>query len=151
VTDPNTLTVLYAEDDPDDRLLAEMAHRKSGAINPLVFVRDGQEALDYLRRTGRYADRSAAPRVGIVLLDLNMPGIDGGQTLAIMRADPLLRRIPVVILTTSGADKDIDASYDAGANTYIVKPSAFANLVQVFEHLSRYWFEISSLAREVKP
>jgi CheY-like chemotaxis protein len=145
------LTMLYAEDDPDDRFLAEMAHRESGVLNPLVFVADGEEALEYLRRTGRYADRVGMPQAGIVLLDLNMPGIDGRETLRLIRADSALRRIPVVILTTSGADFDIAASYDAGANTYIVKPRGFTNLVQLFERLCGYWFEIGSIAREAPP
>ena len=150
MTDPTALAVLYAEDDPDDRLLAEMAHRESGALNPLVFVADGEEALEYLRHSGRHADRTGAAQPGIILLDLNMPGIDGRETLRIIRADPLLRRIPVVILTTSAAEADIAASYDAGANSYIVKPSAFASLVNLFDRLCGYWFEIGSLAREVQ-
>lgn len=145
---PNALAVLYAEDDPDDRLLAEMAHRESGAPNALVFVADGEEALEYLRGTGRHADRTAEPRPGIVLLDLNMPGIGGRETIRVMKSDPLLRRIPVVILTTSAARTDIAASYDAGANSYIVKPSAFASLVRVFDRLCEYWFETSSIAQE---
>jgi CheY-like chemotaxis protein len=142
------LAILYAEDDPDDRLLAEMAHRDSGVANPLVFVGDGEEALEYLHQTGRHADRAGSPRPGIVLLDLNMPGIDGRETLRIIKADPLLRRIPVVILTTSAAADDIDSSYDAGANTYVVKPTAFASLVRVFESLGGFWFDVSSLAQE---
>jgi CheY-like chemotaxis protein len=145
------LALLYAEDDPDDRLLAEMAHREVGAANPLVFVADGEEALDYLRHAGRHAEPAAAPRPGIILLDLNMPGIDGRETLKIIRADPVLARIPVVILTTSAAEDDIATAYDAGANSYIVKPNAFRSLVRVFERLHGYWFEVSSLAREVTP
>jgi CheY-like chemotaxis protein len=151
MTGPTPLSVLYAEDDPDDRLLAEMAHRESGAPNPLVFVADGEEALEYLRRTGRYTHRVGSPQPGIVLLDLNMPGIDGRGTLRLIRADPALRRIPVVILTTSGAEVDIAASYDAGANTYIVKPRGFTSLVQLFERVCGYWFEIGSIAREAPP
>jgi CheY-like chemotaxis protein len=143
------LSVLYAEDDPDDRLLAEMAHRDSGSANPLVFVRDGEEAVEYLRHTGRHVGRGTLPRPGVVILDLNMPGIGGHETLGIIRADPLLRRIPVVILTTSAAEADIVASYDAGANAYIVKPSAFAELVHIFSSLSAFWFDVSSLAKEV--
>jgi two-component system response regulator len=140
--------VLYAEDDPDDRLLAEIAHRESGAVNPLVFVANGEEALDYLRRSGTDVDGSDRPTPGIVLLDLNMPGIDGRETLRIIRADPRLKRIPVVILTTSAAEDDIALSYDAGANSYIVKPSAFGSLVDLFRLLCAYWFEVSSFARE---
>ena len=140
-------TLLYAEDDPDDRLLASMAHRDSGARNALIFVEDGAEALEYLRRTGRHADRSPRDFPGIVLLDLNMPGLDGRETLRIIRADPLLRTIPVVILTTSGSPEDIVASYAAGANSYLVKPSAFASLVRMFDRLAGYWFETNTLAR----
>jgi len=148
MTNPGPLTVLYAEDDPDDRLLAAMAHRESGALNPLVFVADGEEALEYLGRCGRHADRADTVQPGIVLLDLNMPGIDGRETLRVIRADPGLRRIPVVILTTSAAADDIALSYDAGANSYMVKPSAFGSLVDLFRLLCAYWFEVSSLAQE---
>jgi CheY-like chemotaxis protein len=143
-----TLVVLCAEDDPDDRLLAAMAHRESGAINPLVFVADGHEALEYLRRSGRHADRTDAAEPGLVLLDLNMPGIDGRETLRIIKADPLLRRIPVVILTTSAADQDIAMSFDAGANSYIVKPSGYGTFVELFRLLCAYWFEVNSFARQ---
>jgi CheY-like chemotaxis protein len=142
------LAVLYAEDDPDDRLLAEIAHRESGVVNPLVFVADGEEALDYLRRSGRYAGRSDALEPGIVLLDLNMPGIGGRETLNLIKADHSLRRTPVVILTTSSAQVDIAAAYDAGANSYIVKPSAFGSLVHLFGGLSAYWFDLNALARD---
>ncbi len=148
MTRSSPLVVLCAEDDPDDRLLAEMAHRESGAVNPLVFVADGKEALEYLRRTDRHVDRADPRQPGIILLDLNMPGIDGRETLRTIRADPALRRIPVVILTTSSAQEDIAASYDAGANSYIVKPSAFSSLVRLFERLCGYWFDIGSLANE---
>jgi two-component system response regulator len=145
---PAALTILCAEDDPDDRLLAAMAHRESGAINPLVFVADGEEALEYLRRSGRHTDRTDTAQPGIVLLDLNMPGIDGRETLRVIKTDPLLRRIPVVILTTSAAAADVALSYDAGANSYIVKPSGFGSFVELFRLLCAYWFEVNSFARE---
>jgi CheY-like chemotaxis protein len=148
VNTPTSLAVLYAEDDPDDRLLAEMAHRESGAAIPLVFVADGEEALEYLRRSGRHSNRTDGLQPGIVLLDLNMPRLDGGETVRIIKADPVLRHIPVVILTTSGAELDIARSYEAGANSYIVKPSGFGSLVHVFECLCDYWFGVSSIARE---
>jgi two-component system response regulator len=148
---PTDWTILYAEDDPDDRLLAEMAHRDSGVVNPLVFVRDGEEALEYLRCTGRHADRAGGPQPGIVLLDLNMPGMDGLEILRTMKTDALLRRIPVLILTTSASAKDIAACYDAGANSYTIKPTAFASLVALFELLCRYWFGAVSLGLEVNP
>jgi CheY-like chemotaxis protein len=142
------LAVLYAEDDPDDRLLAQIAHRESGVVNPLVFVANGEEALDYLRHSGQYAGRTDALEPGIVLLDLNMPGIGGRETLNLIKADRALRRIPVVILTTSSAQVDIAAAYDAGANSYIVKPSAFGSLVHLFDGLSAYWFDLNALARD---
>ncbi len=141
--------ILCVEDDPDDRLLAEMAHRESGVVNPLSFVADGDEALEYLRRVGRYANRDGDEQPGIILLDLNMPGTDGRETLVIVKADPALRRIPVVILTTSSAERDIATSYDQGANSYIVKPTAFTSLVHLFQRLCDYWFEVGSLPGEV--
>jgi two-component system response regulator len=149
MTDQHAPAILYAEDDADDRLLAQMAHRESGVPNPLIFVTDGEDALECLRRTGRHVDRTDQPRPGIVLLDLNMPGIDGRETLRIIRADPTIRRIPVVILTTSTADDDIAASYDAGANAYIVKPTAFNSLVHIFSTLAAFWFGVTSLSKEI--
>ena len=140
--------ILCVEDDPDDRLLVEMAHRDSGVVNSLAFVSDGDEALEYLRRVGRHANRAGNDQPGIILLDLNMPGTDGRETLVVIKADPALRRIPVVILTTSSAERDIATSYDQGANSYIVKPTAFTSLVRLFEHLCNYWFEIGSLPGE---
>jgi two-component system response regulator len=150
MTAATPLPILYAEDDPDDCLLAELAHRDSGVANPLIFVSDGEETVRYLRREGRYANHAGWLLPGIVILDLNMPRMDGRETLQVIKADPALRRIPVVILTTSTALIDIEASYDAGANTYIVKPSAFSSLVQLFERLCGYWFEIGSIAKEVR-
>jgi CheY-like chemotaxis protein len=148
---PTTETILYAEDDPDDRLLAEMAHRDSGVVNPLVFVGDGEEALEYLRCTGRHADRAGGSQPGIVLLDLNMPGMGGLKILRTMKTDSLLRRIPVLILTTSASAKDIAACYDAGANSYTIKPATSAGFVAFFELLCRYWFGTVSLELEVGP
>jgi two-component system response regulator len=147
--DDEAAAILYAEDDPDDRLLAQIAHRESGVPNPLIFVADGEEALECLRLTGRHAGDADQPRPGIVLLDLNMPGIDGRETLRIIRADPTIRRIPVIILTTSTADDDIAASYDAGANAYIVKPTAFNSFVHILTTLAAFWFGVSSLAKEI--
>jgi CheY-like chemotaxis protein len=148
--DQHAPAILYAEDDADDRLLAQMAHRESGVPYPLIFVVDGEDALEWLRNTGRHVDRADQPRPGIVLLDLNMPGIDGRETLRVIRADPTIRRIPVVILTTSAADNDIATSYDAGANAYIVKPTAFNSLVHIFSTLAAFWFDVNSLAEEIQ-
>ena len=149
--EPAAPAILYAEDDPDDRLLAEMAHRDSGVANPLVFVGDGGEALEYLRCTGRHADRAGSPQPGIVLLDLNMPGMGGLETLRTMKTDSLLRRIPVLMLTTSASAEDVAACYDAGANSYSRKPTASAGFAAFFELLCRYWFGTVSLGIEVNP
>jgi two-component system response regulator len=148
---PTTPTILYAEDDGEDRLLAEMAHHDSGVVNPLVFVGDGGEALEYLRCEGRYLDRAGATQPAIVLLDLNMPGMGGLGTLRAMKADPLLRHIPTLILTTSASAKDIAACYDAGANSYTIKPATSAGFVAFFELLCRYGFGTVSLGLEVGP
>ena len=146
MSDPSALAVLYAEDDPDDRLLADMACHDCGAANPVVFVENGIEALEYLRHTGRHSRQAGWLQPGLVLLDLNMPGMGGIETTRIVRADPSLRHMPVVMLTTSAAPEDIAASYDAGASSYIIKPKAFATLVHIFERLCGYWFDVNTLA-----
>ena len=145
---PRDLPILYAEDDPDDQLLARLALLRAGLTNPIVFVGDGEEALAYLRREGRYSMPGAAPRPGLVLVDLNMPGLGGHETVRTIKSDPALRRIPVVVLTTSEDPGDIERSYEAGANSYIIKPPSFATLVSKFDQLGRYWFDVVALARE---
>jgi len=145
------ITILMAEDDPDDRLLAAEALRESRVANDLRFVEDGEQLLDYLRRRGRWAHPAEAPRPGLVLLDLNMPRMDGREALAQIKADPGLRRIPVVVLTTSRAEADVARSYDLGANSFITKPVTFAGLVEVMHTFSRYWFEIVDLPLHGRP
>jgi CheY-like chemotaxis protein len=137
-----SLTILYAENDPDDRMLAMDAMRESQLPNELRFVGDGQELLDYLRRRGGYADPATSPRPGLILVDLNMPRMDGREALREIKADPELRRIPVVVLTTSKAEEDIERSYDLGASSYITKPVSFQALVEVMRDLGRYWFHL---------
>jgi CheY-like chemotaxis protein len=149
VTRAADLAILYAENDPDDQLLAQMAHRESGATNPLVLVHDGAEAIEYLRQAGRHSDQQGSARPGVVILDLNMPGMGGLAALRIIKADAGLRRIPVVILSTSTARVDIVATYEAGANSYIVKPSTFSGLASLFDRACGYWFEVNTLAPEV--
>jgi CheY-like chemotaxis protein len=134
-----------ADDDPDDRLLAADALRESRVTNDLRFVEDGEQLLDYLRRRGPWADPAASPRPGVILLDLNMPRMDGREALAEIKADPELRRIPVVVLTTSRAEADVLGSYDLGANSFITKPVTFAGLVEAMRALGRYWIEIVEL------
>lgn len=139
------ITILMADDDPDDRLLTEEALAESRLVNELRFVEDGQELLDYLNRKGDYEDPATSPRPGVILLDLNMPRKDGRTALAEIKADPELRHIPVLVLTTSEEQQDIFKSYDLGAASYIMKPVTFERLVEVMSALRRYWFEIVQL------
>ena len=139
------ITLLMAEDDPDDRLMVEEAWRESLLANDLHFVEDGVELMDYLKRRGKYAGGVDAPRPGLILLDLNMPRKDGREALKEIKADPDLRCIPVVVLTTSKAEEDIVRSYDMGANSFITKPVTFEALVEVLKTLRKYWVEIVEL------
>lgn len=139
------ITLLIADDDPDDRMLMQEALAESRLANDLYFVNDGEELMDYLHRRGPYADPSSAPRPGLILLDLNMPRKDGREALREIKADPELRRIPVVVLTTSEAEADIVRSYDLGASSFIRKPVSFAGLAEVTKILGRYWIEIVEL------
>ena len=140
-----SLTILMAEDDPDDRLLAQEALAEARILNGLRFAEDGQELMDYLQREGKYADPAATPRPGLILLDLNMPRKSGREALAEIRANPALRCIPIVVLTTSKAEEDILRSYNLGVNSFITKPVTFEALVDVMKVLGRYWFEIVAL------
>jgi CheY-like chemotaxis protein len=139
------ITILMADDDPDDRLFAKEALQESRLANGLHFVEDGEELMDYLSQRGAYAGPAAAPPPGLILLDLNMPRKDGREALEEIKADPDLRRIPVVVLTTSKAEEDILRSYDLGASSFIIKPVTFESLVDVMKTLARYWFEIVEL------
>ena len=139
------ITILLAEDDADDRLLVKEALAEGRVLNDLRSVEDGEELLDYLRRRGRYADPEASPRPGLVLLDLNMPRKDGREALREIKADPELKRIPVVVMTTSKAEEDVLRSYDLGANSYITKPVTFDRLVELMKVLGRYWIEFVEL------
>lgn len=141
---PRTNLILMADDDDDDRLLARDALAESGMKADLQFVDNGEELLDCLNRRGKYALGERA-RPGLILLDLNMPRKDGREALREIRADPELRRIPVVVLTTSKADTDIGAIYELGANSFISKPFQFEALVKVMKVLSQYWFQTVEL------
>jgi CheY-like chemotaxis protein len=140
------MTILLADDDQEDREMTRDALQDSRLTNDLRCVVDGQDLMDYLRREGRYADPGAdAPRPGIILLDLNMPKKDGREALAEIKADEALRRIPVVVLTTSKDDQDVLRSYDLGVNSFITKPVTFVGLVEALRTWSRYWFELVEL------
>lgn len=132
--------ILMADDDDDDRLLARDALAESKVQGDLHFVRDGEELMEYLFRRGRYAHADTAPRPGLILLDLNMPLKDGREALREIKSDPDLRRIPVVVLTTSKADTDIGSIYELGANSFITKPFQFEALVAVMKSIGQYWF-----------
>ena len=137
--------ILMADDDDDDRLLTRDAVTEAGLDGDLHFVQNGEELLDYLCRRGKYQPVGSAPRPGLILLDLNMPLKDGREALREIRADPELRRIPVVVLTTSKADTDIGAIYELGANSFISKPFQFEALVSVMRMLGQYWFKTVEL------
>lgn len=124
-----------ADDDADDRRLTKDALEESRLANDLRFVENGEELLDYLRHEGKYKDEPNLPRPGLILLDLNMPRMDGRTALKEIKADPELRQIPVSVLTTSKADEDIFRSYDLGVNSYIVKPVTFEALVDILQTL----------------
>ena len=139
------ITVLYADDDPEDRLLIKDAWKESRLANELHFVEDGEELLDYLHRRGKYSGLAGKPLPGMILLDLNMPRMDGREALQHIKADPRLRLIPTVVLTTSKAEEDIFRAYNLGVNSFIVKPVTFQSLVDLTLAFSRYWFEIVEL------
>jgi len=146
----DSITILMADDDADDRLLAEDAMKESRLGNVFRCVEDGQELMDYLMRRGKYATQDA-PRPGLILLDLNMPRKDGRQALQEIKSDPELRRIPVVILTTSKTEEDVLRSYDLGANSFISKPVTFDGLVDIVRSLGNYWFKIVELPMGAQP
>jgi CheY-like chemotaxis protein len=139
------ITILYADDDAEDRMLVKDAWNESHVANEMVFVEDGEELMDYLQRRGKYAELAGSALPGLILLDLNMPKKDGREALKEIKSDPRLRSIPIVILTTSKAEEDIFRAYDLGVNSFIVKPVTFQSLVDLTLALNRYWFEIVEL------
>ena len=142
---PRPITILMADDDADDRMMAKEALEECRLANDLRFVEDGEELMDYLQRRGRYADPASSPRPGLILLDLNMPRKDGREALREIKADPALNCIRVVILTTSKAEEDIYRTYNLSAASYIAKPVTFEGLVDLIRTLGRYWLEIVEL------
>lgn len=129
-----------ADDDPDDRLLVKEAFEENHLLNNLETVEDGEELMDFLYRRGEFSDTTITP--GLILLDLNMPKKSGLEALKEIKSDERLRRLPVVILTTSKAEEDIVRSYDLGVNSFIVKPVTFDSLVELIKDLNKYWFQI---------
>ncbi len=145
------IVILMADDDEDDQALCREALEESRLINVLKQVDDGVELLAYLRREGDYADPEASPRPDLILLDLNMPRMDGRSALKEIKADARLRSIPVVILTTSKAEEDMLKGYELGAASYIAKPVTFSGLVDLMKSLGQYWLEIVQLPPHREP
>jgi CheY-like chemotaxis protein len=139
------MTILLADDDPDDRLLVRDALVAGGVAGSLRTVGDGEELMNYLHRRGHYSTEGAAPRPGLILLDLSMPKKDGLRAIAEINADPALRQIPIVVMTTSNQDEDVGRSYDLGASSFVTKPVTFGALVGVMKTIGQYWFEIVEL------
>lgn len=144
------IKLLIADDDADDRLLIEDAFLECRLKNERDYVEDGEELLHYLRAEGKWAHRDASDLPGIILLDLNMPRMDGRTALSHLKDDPVLRRIPVVVLTTSKAEEDIMRTYDLGVNSFISKPVTFDALVNVVQALNHYWIEVVQLPSQVE-
>jgi len=141
------ITILMADDDPDDQMLTKDAFEECRLSNDLRFVNDGEKLMDYLCRRGDFENPEESPRPGLILLDLNMPRKDGREALEEIKSDPDLRRIPIVVLTTSKAEEDILKSYDLGVNSFIVKPVSFEGLVEVVKTLGKYWIQIVELPK----
>ncbi len=140
------ITILICDDDEDDRLLTQQALQNAHVSNSIRFVVDGEQLLDYLHQRGEYAGETGkAPRPGLILLDLNMPKMNGREALKIIKADKSLRDIPIVVLSTSRLDEDIVRSYQLGVNSFITKPVTFTGLVDAMNVLGRYWLEIVEL------
>lgn len=142
------IQILMADDDADDRMMAEEAFEEARLLNRIEFVQDGQELIDYLRRTGPY-EGATHGLPGLILLDLNMPKKDGRQALEEIKSDAAINHIPIVVLTTSKAEQDIVKSYKLGVSGYITKPVSFEGLVEIMRALKLYWFEIVELPDEL--
>jgi two-component system response regulator len=138
-------TLIMADDDEDDRLLAQDAMQEAGGDYLCYTVSNGQELLDYLRCEGKFSHNDSCDSPSVILLDLNMPIMDGRETLKQLKSDPLLSHIPVVILSTSAANEDINDGYGLGASSYMIKPNDFGSLVQMMKRFNVYWFDSVTL------
>jgi two-component system response regulator len=137
--------ILIVEDNEDDYEATERSFRRARFMNPISWCRNGQEALDFLRGEGKYANPDSRRDTDLILLDLNMPGLDGRRVLEILKSEERLKHIPVVILTTSSDSKDVDKCYELGASTYIQKPVNFEGLAEAVRTMKDYWFGIALL------
>ncbi len=141
-------TILLVEDSNEDYYATKRAFEKSGVANRLYRCADGVEALDYLYQRGQYQERDSAPCPNVILLDLNIPKIDGRDVLKTIKNDPELQVIPVIVLTTSLDEKDINYCYQMGANSYIQKPVDLTRFIDAIRRLKDYWFEIVILPKQ---
>ena len=139
-----SMTILIADDDTDDRLFMDRALRQSGYTQLIQFVEDGEDLMHYLRRQGRYTEQNA-PWPDLLVLDLNMPRKNGFQALSEIKDDPKLRRLPVVVMTTSSADEDVIKTYNLGVNSFVTKPFNFNRLVEMVGALKTYWMDTVKL------
>lgn len=136
-------TILLVEDEPNDVLLMQRAFQKAKLFNPLQVVGEGEVAVSYLSGESPYGDRGRYPLPALMLLDLKLPGMSGFEVLLWLRQQPGLKRLPVVVLTSSKENTDINRAYEVGANSYLVKPVAFDDLVNIMERLNHYWFVLN--------
>jgi CheY-like chemotaxis protein len=143
-----TIRIAVADDDADDRMMIKDAFDASKLGNPVDFVEDGVQLMQYLRREAEYSHLAGEAYPGFILLDLNMPRKDGRTVLQEIKADPVLHRIPIIILTTSKAEEDIIKTYNLGVNSFICKPVSFDKLVDIVKTVGHYWVEIVSLPPE---
>lgn len=140
-----SVPILIADDDEDDRKMIQDALKESRLLNNVHCVKDGEELMDYLHHRGKFTDQVAHPLPGLILLDLNMPRMDGREALREIKTTQHLRQIPVIVLTTSQVEEDIFRTYDLGVNSFITKPVSFESLVKVMKSLGHYWFDIVEL------
>ena len=141
------ITILVCDDDADDRALTKLALEGARIANTLRFVEDGTQVLDYLYQRGTFdGETGSAPRPGLILMDLNMPNIDGREALRIIKDDPSLRDIPVVVLTSSRLGKDAVESHELGVTAFLQKPVTLSGLLEAMNVLDRYWLSIVELS-----
>ena len=143
----NGQPILIVEDSPEDYEATERGLKASGLANPVYHCEDGDEALDFLFRRGEYADPAKSPRPGIILLDLHLPGTDRSEVLGVIKKDDTLKKIPVVVLTSSSDERDVEKCYKNGASSYVVKPVSFSGFMEAIQRLRDYWFEIVVLPK----
>lgn len=135
------LTILVAEDDPDDSQLLKEAFRENRSTHQLMFVENGEELINYLSHVGKFSDASTYPVPALILLDLNMPKKDGREALKEIKNNPEIKDIPIIVLTTSRSEEDITRCYDLGVNSFIIKPVSYSSLVSMVDILEKYWLQ----------